>query len=65
MFDLMFGAYEVKFIPAETDKATGIFARLENMGSFGDKLIQRQEDKKQKKLEKASEEGSPEEGKAD
>ena len=65
MFDLMFGAYEVKYIPAETDKATGIFARLENMGSFGDKLIQRQEDKKQKKLEKASEEGSPEEGKAD
>lgn len=65
MFDLMFGAYEVKFIPAETDKATGIFARLENMGSFGDKLIQRQEDKKQKKLEKASDEGSPEEGKAD
>ena len=65
MFDLMFGAYEVKFIPAETDKATGIFARLENMGSFGDKLIQRQEDKKQKKLEKPSEEGSPEEGKAD
>ncbi|MEK9730246.1 MAG: hypothetical protein VW230_00655 [Candidatus Poseidoniales archaeon] len=61
MFDLMFGAYEVKFIPAETDKATGIFARLENMGSFGDKLIQRQEDKKQKKLEKASEDDPSEE----
>ena len=56
MFDLMFGAYEVKFIPAESDKATGIFARLENMGSFGDKLIQRQEDRKQKKLEQASKE---------
>jgi uncharacterized RDD family membrane protein YckC len=61
MFDLMFGAYEVKFIPSETDKATGIFARLENMGSFGDKLIQRQEDKKQKKLEKASEDDPSEE----
>jgi len=60
MFDLLFGAYEVKYIPPETEKATGIFARLENMGSFGDKLIQRQEDKKQKKLEKASEENSEE-----
>lgn len=60
MFDLMFGAYEVKYIPAETDKATGIFARLENMGSFGDKLIQRQEDKKKKKLEQASEDDSEE-----
>ena len=60
MFDLMFGAYEVKFIPAESDKATGIFARLENMGSFGDKLIQRQEDRKQKKLEQASKEAESE-----
>jgi hypothetical protein len=55
LYDLFFGAYLVKYIPSEEEKATGIWARLENMGNFGDQLLKRQEERKAKKEEKASE----------
>jgi len=49
MYDLMFRAYLVKYIPPEDEKATGIWARLENMGNFGDQMMKRQEERKAKK----------------
>ena len=55
LYDLLFGAYLVKYVPAEDEKATGIWARLENMGNFGDQLLKRQEERKAKKEQKASE----------
>ena len=55
LYDLLFGAYLVKYIPSEDEKATGVWARLENMGNFGDQLLKRQEERKAKKEEKASE----------
>jgi hypothetical protein len=65
LFDLMFKAYLVKYIPSEDEKATGIWARLENMGNFGDQLVKRTEDRKAKKVaqevSKDSEESSDDE----
>tara|TARA_B100000035_G_scaffold226383_1_gene194816 strand:- start:3149 stop:3994 length:846 start_codon:yes stop_codon:yes gene_type:complete len=55
LYDLLFGAYLVKYVPSEDEKATGVWARLENMGNFGDQLLKRQEERKAKKEEKASE----------
>ena len=49
LYDLLFRAYLVKYIPPEDEKATGIWARLENMGNFGDQLMKRQEERKAKK----------------
>lgn len=56
LYDLMFRAYLVKYIPPEDEKATGIWARLENMGNFGDQLLKRQEDRKAKKEQAKTEE---------
>jgi len=53
LFDLLFGAFLVKYVPSEEEKATGIWARLENMGNFGDQMKERLE-KKQKKNEESS-----------
>lgn len=50
LFDLMFKAYLVKYVPTEDEKATGVWARLENMGNFGDQLMKRTEDRKAKKV---------------
>ena len=55
LYDLVFGAYLVKYIPPEDEKATGIWARLENMGNFGDQLLKKQEERKAKKDQKQSE----------
>ena len=59
LYDLIFGAYLVKYVPSEDEKATGIWARLENMGNFGDQMLKRQEERKakkeQQKLESAKE----------
>ena len=55
LYDLLFGAYLVKYVPSEDEKATGIWARLENMGNFGDQLLKRQEERKAKKEQKAAE----------
>lgn len=49
LFDLMFKAYLVKYVPSEDEKATGVWARLENMGNFGDQLMKRTEERKAKK----------------
>ncbi len=56
LYDLAFRAYLVKFVPTEEEKASGIWARLENMGNFGDQLLKRQEERKAKKIEKKAEE---------
>ena len=65
LFDLMFKTYLVKYIPSEEEKATGVWARLENMGNFGDQLVKRTEDRKAKKeaekVSKVSEESSDDE----
>lgn len=50
LFDLMFKAYLVKYVPSEDEKATGVWARLENMGNFGDQLVKRTEDRQAKKV---------------
>ena len=54
LYDLLFGAYLVKYIPSEEEKATGIWKRLENMGNFGDQLLKRQEERKAKKEAQAA-----------
>ena len=57
LYDLAFRAYLVKYVPTEEEKASGIWARLENMGNFGDQLVKRQEERKAKKeLKKADDE---------
>jgi len=54
LYDLLFGAYLVKYVPSEEERATGIWARLENMGNFGDQLLERQEKRAAKAAEKAA-----------
>lgn len=51
LYDLLFRAYLVKYVPSEEEKATGIWARLENMGNFGDQLLAKQEERKAKKAD--------------
>ena len=59
LYDLAFRAYLVKYVPTEEEKATGIWARLDNMGNFGDQILKRQEERKAKKdIKKAEEEAS-------
>ena len=55
LYDLAFRAYLVKYVPTEEEKASGIWARLENMGNFGDQLVKRQEERKAKKAAEKSE----------
>ena len=62
LYDLAFRAYLVKYIPSDDEKASGIWARLENMGNFGDQLVKRQEERKAKKESKKAE---TEDGEAD
>ena len=62
LYDLAFRAYLVKYIPSDDEKASGIWARLENMGNFGDQLVKRQEECKAKKESKKAE---TEDGEAD
>ena len=56
LYDLAFRAYLVKYVPTEEEKASGIWARLENMGNFGDQLVKRQEERKAKKESKKADE---------
>ena len=59
LFDLMFGAYLVRYVPEE--KATsGFRARLESMSQFGEKYAKRVEERAKVREEKASEESSEE-----
>ena len=64
LYDMLFRAFLVKYVPSEEEKATGVWARLENMGNFGDQLLKRQEERKAKKDQKDSvngEETTPQE----
>jgi len=65
LFDLLFGAFLVKYIPAEDEKATGIWARLENMGNFGDQLVKKTEERKAKKATKEENASSKDKEEAD
>ena len=61
------GLYDLVRLPREVrssddEKASGIWARLENMGNFGDQLVKRQEERKAKKESKKAE---TEDGEAD
>ena len=59
LFDLMFGAYLVRYVPEE--KATsGFRARLESMSQFGEKYAKRVEERAKVREEKASEENNSE-----
>ena len=60
LFDLMFGAYLVRYVPEE--KATsGFRARLESMSQFGEKYAKRVEERAKIREEKASEQKENEE----
>ena len=60
LFDLMFGAYLVRYVPEE--KATsGFRARLESMSQFGEKYAKRVEERAKIREEKAIEETDAEE----
>ena len=60
LFDLVFGAYLVRFVPEE--KATsGFRARLESMSQFGEKYAKRVEDRAKAREVKASEQEGSEE----
>ena len=64
LFDIMFGAYLVRFIPEE--KATsGFRARLESMSQFGEKYAKRVEDRAKAREEKAEEKENSEDSSAE
>lgn len=64
LFDLMFGAYLVRFVPEE--KATsGFRARLESMSQFGEKYAKRVEDRAKAREEKAEEKENSEDSSAE
>lgn len=64
LFDLMFGAYLVRYIPEE--KATsGFRARLESMSQFGEKYAKRVEDRAKAREEKAEEKEDSEDSSAE
>jgi hypothetical protein len=54
IYDLMFGSYLVKHVPAEGESASGFWAKFDNMGNYGDQFAARQEAKRTKKDEKSS-----------
>tara|TARA_B100000614_G_scaffold262060_1_gene293999 strand:- start:743 stop:1576 length:834 start_codon:yes stop_codon:yes gene_type:complete len=59
LFDVMFGAYLVRYVPEE--KATsGFRARLESMSQFGEKYAKRVEERAKAKEEKANSKDSEE-----
>ncbi len=45
IYDLMFGAYLVKHVPVEGEQSSGFWAKLENMGNYGDQFAARREAK--------------------
>ena len=64
LFDLMFGAYLVRFVPEE--KATsGFRARLESMSQFGEKYAKRVEERAKAREEKAEEKEDSEDSSAE
>lgn len=53
LYDTLFGAYLVKHVPVAGEESTGIIAKLESMGTYGDRYSKRQAEKKIKREEKA------------
>lgn len=65
LYDMLFGAYLVKYVPQEGEEMSGIAARLNRMASYGDSFTQRRESsskkrkaKKEAKAEETAEEGA-------
>ena len=52
LYDSLFGAYLVKHVPEAGEESSGFIARLESMGSYGDRYSKRQAEKKVKRAEK-------------
>ena len=53
-YDMLFGAFLVKYVPQEGEELTGIAARLEGMANFGDSFTAKREEARLKKIEKAA-----------
>ena len=53
LYDTLFGAYLVKHVPVAGEESTGIIAKLESMGTYGDRYSKRQAEKKVKRDVKA------------
>ena len=54
LYDMLFGAFLVKYVPQEGEELTGIAARLEGMANFGDSFTAKREEARIKKIEKAA-----------
>jgi hypothetical protein len=52
LYDMIFGAYLVKYVPSPDEELTGIAARLEGMANFGDSFTKRREESMKKKVNK-------------
>ena len=65
LYDMLFGAYLVKYVPQEGEEMSGIAARLNRMASYGDSFTQRRENSSMKrKAKKEAKELEEAEGKA-
>lgn len=53
LYDTLFGAFLVKHVPVAGEETSGIIAKLESMGTYGDRYSKRQAEKKVKREEKA------------
>ena len=60
LYDVLFGAFLVKHVPSKDEKASGFWAKFENMGDYGDKFAARREAKKVAKEEKSEEKNKSE-----
>ena len=63
LYDMLFGAFLVKYVPQEGEELTGLAARLEGMANFGDSFTAKREESRLKKVGKAAikaEEGATE-----
>lgn len=52
LYDMLFGAYLVKYVPQEGEEMSGIAARLNRMASYGDSFTQRRESSSMKRKAK-------------
>jgi len=55
LYDSLFGAYLVKHVPVAGEETSAFIAKLESMGSYGDRYSRRQAEKKLKREDKAKE----------
>lgn len=69
LYDMLFGAYLVKYVPQEGEEMSGIAARLNRMASYGDSFTQRRENsmskRKAKKVAKAADASEAEDAVSD